>query len=245
MIEKTVNVVTRHGLMPSFVAYPNEGGPFPPVMLYMDAPGFREELCSLARRIARVGYVCILPDMYYRLGMVRFDIPRRDDGMSGVIRAAMNSLTNEKVTDDTAGLLAWLDAQDVCKPGPVGCVGYCMSGQYITTVAARFPHRIASAVSLYGVGIVTDRPDSPHLLVDKVKGELYYSFAETDGSVPAHVIPALVEALEKAGTNYTLDVQPGTTHGFQFPARADYHPEESEKVWTNMFALWGRTLWGE
>ena len=245
MIEKYVDVVTKHGLMPSFVAYPDSGGPFPPVILYMDAPGFREELCNLARRIARAGYICILPDMYYRLGTVRFDIARRNDGMSGVIRASMNSLTNELVVDDTAGLLAYLDAQDVSKPGPVGCVGYCMSGQYITTVAARFPHRIASAVSLYGVGIVTDKPDSPHLLVDKVKGELYYSFAETDGSVPTNVIPTLVEALNKAGTSYVLDVQPGTTHGFQFPARPDYHPVESEKVWTNMFALWGRTLWEE
>ena len=69
-------------------------GPFPPIIFYMDAPGIREELRNMARRIARHGYFCILPDMYYRLGTVRFDIPRRDDGMSGVIRASMNSLNN-------------------------------------------------------------------------------------------------------------------------------------------------------
>ncbi len=242
MIETETHVVTRHGLMSSFLVHPESGGPFPPIILYMDAPGIREELRNLARRIARAGYICILPDMYYRLGTVRFDIPRRDDGMSGVIRAAMNSLTNALVVDDTAGILAYLDAQDAAKSGPVSCVGYCMSGQYITTVAARFPHRFVSAVSLYGVGIVTDRPDSPHLLVDKVKGELYYSFAETDGSVPDHVIPALKAALKKVRAKHTLEIQPGTTHGFQFSARADYHAMESEKVWTKMFALWQRTL---
>jgi len=242
VIEKEVQVVTKHGLMPSFVAYPDSGGPFSPIILYMDAPGIREELRNMARRIAKAGYVCILPDMYYRLGTVRFDIPRRNDGMSGVIRASMLSLTNEMVTDDTGGILGYLDGLDAVKPGPVSCVGYCMSGQYITTVSARFPDRFVSAVSLYGVGIVTDKPDSPHLLVDQIKGELYYSFAETDGSVPAHVIPALTEALNKAKANYTLEVQPGTTHGFQFAARPDYHPVESEKVWTKMFALWKRTL---
>jgi carboxymethylenebutenolidase len=100
--------------------------------------------------------------MYYRLGTWRFDVSRRDDGMMGVIRAAMNHLTNARVVDDTAALLAYFDAQDKVKPGPVGCVGHCMSGQYITTVAAGFPHRMAAAASLYGVGIVTDKEDSPH-----------------------------------------------------------------------------------
>ena len=99
----------------------------------------------------------------------------------------MNSLTNQSVNDDTGGLLAFLDAQDKAKPGPVGCVGYCMSGHYITSAAAFFPHRIAAAASLYGVGIITDKEDSPHLLLDRVKGELYYAFAETDRSVPPHI----------------------------------------------------------
>lgn len=242
MVEQEINVVTKHGLMPIFVVHPEHGGPFAPIILYMDAPGIREELRNLARRIARAGYVCILPDMYYRVGTMRFDLARRNDGMSGVIRASMNSLSNAMVVDDTAGILAYLDAQESVKPGPVSCVGYCMSGQYITTVSARFPHRFVSAVSLYGVGIVTDKEDSPHLLVDQIKGELYYSFAETDGSVPDHVIPALRAALKKAKTKHTLDIQPGTTHGFQFPARADYNAVESEKVWTKMFALWKRTL---
>ena len=73
VIEKEVQVVTKHGLMPSFVAYPDSGGPFVPIILYMDAPGIREELRNMARRIAKAGYVCILPDMYYRLGTVRFE----------------------------------------------------------------------------------------------------------------------------------------------------------------------------
>jgi len=178
MIERDVIVTTKHGGMPTFLAAPEGGDQHPGIIFYMDAPGIREELRNMARRIAKHGYVCLLPDMYYRLGTVRFDIPRRDDGMSGVIRASMNHLTNARVIDDTAGLLAYFDALDIVTPGKVGCVGHCMSGQYITTVAAKFPHRMAAAASLYGVGIVTDKEDSPHLLVGEVKGELYYAFAE-------------------------------------------------------------------
>jgi len=134
MIEKEVIVTTKHGAMPTFAACPDGPGDYPGIIFYMDAPGIREELRNMARRIAKHGYFCLLPDMYYRLGICRFDIPRRDDGMSAVIRAAMNHLTNARVVDDTAALLAYFDASDKAKPGPVGCVGHCMSGQYITTV---------------------------------------------------------------------------------------------------------------
>lgn len=242
MIEEHVVVTTRHGRMPAFVACPSGDGPFPPVIFYMDAPGTREELRNHARRIARHGYFCILPDMYYRLGTVHFDIPRRDDAMSAVIRASMNSLTNALVVDDTAAIIGWLDTQEKAKPGALGCVGHCMSGQYITTVSAKFPTRMVAAASLYGVGIVTDQDDSPHLLLNDIKGELYYAFAETDQSVPAHIPPALQAALSNADVKHTLKVFPGTHHGYTFVERAVYHPVASEQTWADMFEMWDRRL---
>jgi carboxymethylenebutenolidase len=153
MIEKEVIVTTKHGNMPTFAACPVGSGEYPGIIFYMDAPGIREELRNMARRIAKHSYFCLLPDMYYRLGTTRFDIPHRDDGMSAVIFAAMHHLTKARVIDDTAALLAYLDANDKVKSGPVGCVGHCMSGQYVTTVSAHFSHRIEAAASLYGVGI--------------------------------------------------------------------------------------------
>src|SRR5947199_10347672 len=114
-------------------------------------------------RIANQGYFAVLPDMYDRLGQLRFDVNRRDDEMFQCMRAAMNSLTNAKVMDDTAGLLGFIDSQERAKPGPVGCVGYCMSGQYITAAAATFPHRITAAAAPHGVGIITDKDAAPDL----------------------------------------------------------------------------------
>ena len=240
--ERDIVITTRHGRMPGFCAVPADGGAHPAIIFYMDAPGYREELMNMTRRIAKHGYFCVLPDMYYRLGTVRFDLPRRDDAMSAVIRAAMNHLTNALVAEDTGAILAWIDAQAEAKSGPVGCVGHCMSGRYITTAAARYPHRIAAAGSLYGVGIVTDQEDSPHLLFDKVRGELYYAFAEVDHTVPEHVIPDLRQAIEKSGVNARVDVYAGTQHGFQFSERAAYAPEASEQAWEQLFLLWERNL---
>ena len=244
MIEAHVQVGTRHGSMPAFAVCPEGAGPFPPVILYMDAPGYRAELENMARRIARGGYFCLLPDLYYRIGVVRFDTKRRDDAMSTVIRASRNTLTNAMITDDTAGMLAFLDAQGRAKPGPVGCVGHCMSGRFIVTVAARFPERIAAAAAFYGVQIVTDQPDSPHLIADRIKAETYLSFAEVDELVPANVVPDITSVLERAGVAHDVEIVPGTHHGYCFPERAAYHPEAAERAWSKLFAMWERRLGG-
>jgi carboxymethylenebutenolidase len=242
MIEKEVVVTTKYGNMPIFAACPDGPGSYPGIIFYMDAPGIREELRNMARRIAKHGYFGLLPDMYYRLGTIRLDIARRDDAMGTVFRAAMNSLTNAGVVDDTSALLAYLDAREAAKSGPIGCGGHCMSGQYITTVSARFPHRMAAEASLYGVGIITDKEDSPHLLLDKIKGELYYAFAETDHAVPAHIPGELKQALDKVDAKYELKVFPGTHHGFCFPERAVYDTLAAEETWSKIFAMWDRRL---
>ena len=112
MIEHDAIVQTKYGRQPSFAVCPEGPGAFPAIILYMDAPGIREELRNMARRIAKHGYFCLLPDLYYRLGTIRFDIPRRGDAMSVVIRGAMQSLSNAAIVEDTAGMIAFLDGQD-------------------------------------------------------------------------------------------------------------------------------------
>ena len=242
LIEKDVVVTTKHGRMPAFSACPDAPGQFPGIIVYMDAPGFRDELRTMARRIAKQGYFCLVPDLYYRYGVIRFDTPRRSEAMSAVIKAAWTSLTNADATDDTAGILAFLDAQAQVKAGSVGCVGFCMGGRFAMNVAARFPHRFGAAASLYGVWLVTDKQDSPHLLADQIKGEIYYGFAEVDPSVPPNVIPELRACLDRAGTKHTIEIFPGAKHGFCFPERPDYHPAAAEQAWARLFDLWDRNL---
>ena len=241
MIEQDVMVQTKYGRQAAFAACPEAPGAFPGVILYMDAPGIREELRNMARRIAKNGYFCLLPDLYYRLGTLRFDIPRRNDAMSVVIRGAMESLSNAAIVEDTAGMISFLDGQEKVKPGPIGCVGHCMSGSFVVSIAAQLP-RVRAAASLYGVRLVTDKPDSPHLSVDQIKGELYLAFAEIDPAVPANVVPELKAALEKAGTRHRLETFAGAHHGFCFADRADYNAIAAEATWARIFDLWERNL---
>lgn len=236
---------TADGVMPTFVTWPKSGeGPFPAVIFYMDAPSIREELRNMSRHIAEQGYVVLLPDLYYRVGTIRFDRDGLHKGpqFMAVMRACRDSISNAATMDDTRALLSYIDNIPQAKPGPVGCVGYCMTGRSVVTAMATFPDRLAAGASLYGTQIVTDEADSPHLIVDRIKGEMYLGFAEEDSYVPDNVIPDLTAALEKTDVNYTLKIFPGTEHGFCFAERSQYHEPSAKEVWDKMFDLFKRNL---
>ncbi|MCP5178923.1 MAG: dienelactone hydrolase family protein [Pseudomonadales bacterium] len=235
-----VDIRTSDGAMDCHIAQPDGTGPFAPVILYMDVPGIRQELHDFAARIAREGYLCVLPDLYYRNGRVRFDLARGPEELQRMF-AAGSALTNAMIVSDTRGILDWLSTQAQAKPGG-GVIGYCMSGQFVVSVAGHFPDRIRAAASLYGVRIVTDQPDSPHLLIPRIAGELYLGFAEHDPYVEDHVIPALRSELQKHGVRHTIDIYPGTEHGFCFPQRPAYNEAAAEQAWTAVFEMYQRTL---
>ncbi|HUS96473.1 MAG TPA: dienelactone hydrolase family protein [Hyphomicrobiaceae bacterium] len=242
MIEHDVQIETRAGMMHAFSVHPEGDGPYPAVIFYMDAPGYRDELEDMARRIARAGYYVLLPDLYYRLGTIRMVLDRSSDNVMAVMRAVRNTMTNEMVIADTAGMLVFLDTQDVVKPGPIGTVGHCMSGSYIVATAATYPSRIKAAAAFYGTQIITDQPDSPHLVAGRITGEIYLSFAETDSYVPDNIPGGIQAIFEKSGVRHTVEVVPGTHHGYAFPLRPAHDPEAAEAGFQKLCALFDRNL---
>jgi carboxymethylenebutenolidase len=241
MIEHDIDIQTPDGAMNSFVVHPDEGGPFPVVLFYMDAPGKREELHDMARRIATVGYYVVLPNLYYRRTR-EFTMVRDEDGFKRMFDM-MYSLSNAMVMRDTTSLLAFVDAQPAARARSLGAIGYCMGGPFAFTAAAQFADRIACAASIYGVSLLTDRPDSPHLAIKQIRGEMYFACAETDKYAPKEQIDALEAQLRDSGINYRLEWYPGAEHGFAFPTRAGiYHKPSAERHWERLFALFRRNL---
>lgn len=226
--------------MPTFIAHPDGDGPFPVVLLYMDAPAIRDELYDMARRIAGEGYYVMLPDLFYRFGIIRF--PVRNEKTRVIWQAAMANMSNAEVVADTRVMIDFVDADPAARGGNLACIGFCMSGRLVTAVAGSFPERVAALCSMYGVGIVTAKDDSPHLLGPKIAAECYYAFAQTDATVPAYVVPTLRAALDESGVEYRLDVWPGTHHGFSFASRDIYDHETSEQCWSIFFDLCKRRI---
>jgi carboxymethylenebutenolidase len=241
MIDRDLDIQTRDGLMNTFVTYPEEGGPFPVVIFYMDAPGKREELHAMARRIGTAGYYVVLPNLYYRTER-NFVIDPSDAARAHMFEL-MNSINGRLVNEDTQAILDFLEGEELASSGPIGCVGYCMSGPFVVSAAAAFAPRMAAAASFYGVRLCTDAPDSPHLTADKITGELYVACAETDVWAPPEMIAALSEHLAKTKIRYRIEWYPGTHHGFAFPQRQGaYDMRAAERHWERLNALFERNL---
>ncbi len=244
MFEQSVDVTSKNGIIPSFFVAPDDQQEWPAIVFYMDAPGIREELRNMARRIAKQGYACILPDLYHRYGTLRFDTAHRTDAMTGVILQAYHGLTDGDINDVTAAMIGYLEGHRAVLPGAFGSVGFCMSGRFITTTARKFPDRFACAASLYGTRLVTDDEDSPHLHLSGITAELYYGFGALDQYTPADYIQTFRTALDDANLRYEMDVFEGVDHGYSFVERAPYDPAAAELSWDKVFALFERNLAG-
>lgn len=247
MQERMVDIRTADGEMNTYIFHPDREGPFPVVIFYMDSMGVREELCDMCRRLATVGYYVIMPNLYYRMARsVDLDGNRGHDPAYAEMRALMwrlnRSLSNTMIEQDTAAVLDFLDGEAAARPGKIGAVGYCMSGRFVFRVAGAFPERVAASASVYGARLITDQPDSAHLLADRIAGEMYFACAEHDDYAPPEVLEQLRKVLSDAGTRATIELYPRAEHGFAFPTRYAYHKASSERHWERLFDLFGRNL---
>ena len=244
MIERQTGITTKSGTMNTFICHPERDGPHPLVIFYMDAPGIREELRDMARRLASVGYYVVLPNLYYRSNVEEIGVFIGDAAAETRKKmfALMETLTIAKVMDDTDALLAFANADSAASNGPMGCVGYCMSGQYAISAAARYPDRVTAAASFYGVRLMTQDTDSPHLAARRTRAEIYVACAEVDHYVPLETVDPLRRSLREGGVNAEVELYAGVEHGFAFPQRPAYNRAAAERHWERLYALLARNV---
>ena len=238
MIEKFADI----GGMNTFIVHPERGGPHPVILFFMDAPGIREELRNMARRLASVGYYVMLPNLFYRSGVEELGNFIGEEGAATRKKmfALIGTINIPLVMADTDALIAFADADPAASKGAIGTVGYCMSGQYAISAAAHRPDRVRAAASFYGVRLKTDAPDSPHLAARKGRAEIYVAWAETDHYAPLDELEPFRQSL--AGLKAEVELYKGAEHGFAFPERPAYNRDAAERHWERLFALYGRTL---
>ena len=245
MIEQTIDISTSDGAVETFIVHPERGGPHPAVFLLMDAPGIREELRDMARRLATVGYYVLLPNLYYRAGRDTIygpDVLVKGSAEQARMRAVRTKMTIPPVMDDIAAMLRFIDTQPAAKRGPVGAHGYCMSGPYALAAAARYPDRVAAAASFYGTWLVSENEESPHLTLGNAKAELYIACAEHDELAPLSMVAELKVLFDASGNPGELEMYPAVHHGFAFPQRWCYDKPAAERHWERLIALYRRRL---
>ena len=244
MIEHHIDIPSADGAMNSFVVYPDAGGPHPVVLFYMDAPGKREELHEMARRIASAGYFVVLPNLYYRRER-DFWLRERTEAAMAHMFGLMATLDAATTECDTRALLDFVDKQPHADARRIGAVGYCMSGPFVMWAAAAFADRLRCIASIHGANMATAAADSPHRMAPRIRCESYFACAEIDKWAPPADIAQLQSALLAAGTPHQIEWYAGVEHGFVFPLRAGiYNQPAAERHWERLFSLFARNLQG-
>jgi carboxymethylenebutenolidase len=235
-----VALQTDDGVLDVYVSRPEGGGgPWPAVILFMDAFGVRAELAGMAERLASNGYVVALPNLYYRTAYEPFDQATvaaggaERDRFKGMIA----SIDGSRVMADTGAILAMLDADGQVRRGPHAAVGYCMGGGYALRAAGAFPDRFGVAASFHGGSLATDTPDSPHRVAPRIRARVYVGVAEHDPTCPPDQQARLGRALTEAGVTHTIEVYPGTKHGFAVTGHHAFDAEGAARHWNRLLAL--------
>ncbi|MBL7261824.1 dienelactone hydrolase family protein [Paractinoplanes lichenicola] len=237
----TVQIPAADGTADAYLVRPDGDGPFPGVLFFMDAFGLRPRIAEMAERIAERGFVVLAPNILYRGGPSPLVSPEeladneKRGAAFGRLMPMIQQLTADRVAADTSAYLETLNTE-----GPVLAVGYCMGGRNALVAAERHPDRITTVASFHAGGVVTDQPDSPHLGVGSLRGEVYFAHADNDRSMTPEQIKTFESALDEAGVTYTSEVYAGAPHGFTMSDTAMYDREAEQRHWVALFALLDR-----
>jgi carboxymethylenebutenolidase len=249
-IGKDVQIKTPSGVCDAALLHPQGSGHWPAVILFTDAFGLRPTMRDMASRLASDGYTVLVPNPYYRSTKP----PGLSTGLDftnpterAKFEALRAPLTSAAVMEDATAYVAFLDSQaSVNKKAKMGVVGYCMGGPMTMQAAAALPNRIGAGASFHGGGLVTDKPDSPHLLVPKMKAQYYFGIAASDDANQPDAKTKLDEAFRAAQLPAKIEVYEGTLHGWcvkDMQPRGDkpvYDEAEAERAWGELLALYKR-----
>lgn len=235
----TVHIATPEGALPVRVF---EAGPTARagVIVYMDAFGWRDELDGMAARFAREGWTTFLPDLFWRLGTLRFPVPDGPGKLDPAMHEANAATSMEMVARDTAAILAHA-ATAYPALRAFGAVGYCMGARHALMAASRHPETVKAAAMLHGGKLVTDQPDSPHRLIRHLRSALHVAFATDDETCPPEHQALIAREVAAAGIDARIVTHPAE-HGWTFPTRWCHDPVEAERAFADVTALFRRTL---
>ena len=247
--ENNVTVKTPDGMCDAAFIHPTTGT-HPGVLIWPDAFGLRPSMRDIAKRIAAEGYSVLVPNPFYRTAKApvfgdvsNFNFGNQDDraklqSFTGPLQAAGNA---EK---DAAAYIAFLDAQQqVDKNKKMGTQGYCMGGPLVVKTCATVPNRVGAGASFHGGNLVTNNPDSPHLLAPKIKGRMYFGIASNDDQKQPDAKDKLKKAFEDAKVPVQVEVYPAK-HGWCVPDMPKdggapiYDAAQADRAWGKLLALY-------
>jgi carboxymethylenebutenolidase len=242
--ETDVNVKTPDGVADCYFVHPATGAAAG-VIVWPDILGLRPAFRQMGRRLAQSGYSVLVVNPFYR-GAKSPVVPEGatfGPETQKIVMPLFKQLSATTHTTDAVAFTAWLDSQAaVSKARKIGTTGYCMGGPIVMRTAAAVPDRIGAGGSFHGGPLVTEAPDSPHLLVPKMKAQFLFAVAENDDQRNPKEKEVLRAAFAAAKLPAEIEVYAGAAHGWCPPDSAVYHKDQAEKAWSRLLVLFGKAL---
>jgi len=253
VVETDVEIKTPDGTCDAAFIHPKSGS-HPGVLIWPDAFGLRPAMRGIARRIAAEAYSVLVPNLFYRVSRAPFTDAshfnfQNPDDMAKIrpLMASVNAPGNAE--KDAGAYIAFLDSQgQVNQAKKIGIQGYCMGGALVMKTAAALPDRVGAGASFHGGGLVTDKPDSPHLLAPRIKARMYFGIASNDDARQPDAKDKLREAFAAAKVSAEIEVYPGALHGWCVPdmplqnGAPIYNQADAERAWSKLVALYKLAL---
>jgi carboxymethylenebutenolidase len=240
-----VQIPAPDGHSPGTLHVPDGAGPWPGVLLFPDAGGFREVMRLMGDQLADMGYLTLVPDIYYRAGdWAPFDVatlftnPEERARLGGL----MAGLTNDAIIADAGAYADFLLARPEAAGSGIGTTGYCLGGRMSLVAAGGLGDKIAAAASFHGGRLAVEGdPSSPHLLADRITATVYAAGATDDASFTPEQAELLDHALTAAGVDHTIEFYPAH-HGFAVTDNSTYDPAAAQRHWTALGDLYREHL---
>jgi len=253
VVETDVEIKTPDGTCDAAFIHPKSGS-HPGVLIWPDAFGLRPSMRDMAKRLAAAGYSVLVPNPFYRVSKAPFSDASNfnfqnpaDMAKLQPLMASVNAPGNAE--KDAVAYVGFLDAQkEVNKSKKIGTQGYCMGGPLVVKTAAALPNRIGAGGSFHGGGLVTDKPDSPHLLASKIKARMYFGIAANDDMRQPDAKDKLKESFAAAKVPAEIEVYPASQHGWCVPDMPQqngapiYNKPDAERAWGKLMALYKTAL---
>jgi len=240
--ESEIDVTTPDGVSDSYFVHPSSGS-HPGVLIWPDAFGLRPAKRQMAKRLAESGYAVLVVNQYYRSLRAPIVNTTNFAEVSDTLRPLMGTLNPETQVRDARAFIGFLDRQQAVDSNrKMGTMGYCMGGPFTMRTAASLPDRVGAAASFHGGGLVTDQPDSPHLLVPQMQAQYLFAIAANDDESQPEAKDVLRDAFSQAGLEAEIEVYEGALHGWCPPDSQVYDESKAERAWSRLLALFTRAL---
>jgi carboxymethylenebutenolidase len=236
-----VQIPAADGRSPGTLHAPGGDGPWPGVLVFPDAGGTREIFGQMGDRLAGMGYVALIPDIYYRAGQwAPFDVATlfTDSQERARLATLAGVLTSDRIIADSGAYADFLLARPEVRGSAIGTTGYCLGGHMSLVAAGGLGRTIAAAASFHGGRLaVAGDPSSPHLSADRITGTVYVAGAIEDDSFTTEQAALLESALTGAGVDHTVEIYPAR-HGFAVPDNPTYDTEADARHWDALRRLY-------